>query len=36
MCDEIIDAETKTVTTNFNEKLQSLKQKKIVFYFSFH
>ena len=36
MCDEIIDAETKTVTTNFNEKNAICKTKKIMFYFSFH
>ena len=35
MCDEIIDAETKTVTTNFNEKMQSVKQKKLCFTFRF-
>ena len=33
MCDEIIDAETKTVTTNFNEKMQSVKQKNYVLLF---
>ena len=35
MCDEIIDAETKTVTTNFNEKMQPVKQKKLCFTFRF-
>ena len=31
-CDEIIDAEeTKTVTTNFNAKMQSVKQKALNF-----
>ena len=33
MCDEIIEEETKTVTTNFNEKKRNL-QIKIFFYFT--
>ena len=42
-CDEIIDAETKscdkerkTVTTNFNEKGQSVKHKTSIFYLHFY
>ena len=41
-CDEIIDAvsksyveETKTVTTNFKEKMQSVKQQKLYIFFAF-
>ena len=43
MCDEIIDGEamlydkeTKTVKTNFNKKMQSIKQKISMFYLPFH
>ena len=35
MCDEIIE-ETKTVTTNFNEKVQFVKQNIFIFYLSFY
>ena len=36
MCDEIIDAvEAKTVRTNFNKKMQSVKQNYSIFYFPF-
>ena len=31
MCDEIIEAETKTVTTNFNEKNCNLQNKKFLY-----
>ena len=34
MCDEIIEEETKTVTTNFNEKKKSNLQNKIFLYFT--
>ena len=30
-CDKIIE-ETKTVTTNFNKKMQSVKKKKILYF----
>ena len=41
MCNEIIEEETKTVTTNFNEKnktkkTQSAKQDFSIFYLHFH
>ena len=43
MCDEILDAEaksydkeTKAVTTNFNERMQSVKKKISMFYLSFY
>ena len=35
-CNEIIDAETKTIPTNFNKKMQSVKQKVSMFYLSFY
>ena len=35
-CDEIVDAvETKTVTINFNKKIQPVKQNKNIFYLPF-
>ena len=34
MCDEIIEEETKTVTTNFKEKKKSNLQNKIFLYFT--
>ena len=34
-CDEIIE-KTKAVSTNFNEKMQPVKQKIYMFYFQFH
>ena len=35
-CDEIIDVvETKTVTINFNKKMQPVKQNKKIFYLPF-
>ena len=34
MCDKIIE-ETKTVTTNFNKKMQSVKKKKFFISFVF-
>ena len=36
MCDEIIDVETKTIPTNFNEKKQPAKHKISVFYLHFY
>ena len=35
-CDDIIEEETKTVTANFNEKMQSVKQKIFIFYLPFY
>ena len=35
MCDEIIE-ETKTATTNFNKKMESLKPKISIFYLPFY
>ena len=36
VCDEIIEEETKAVTTHFNEKMKFLKQKTSVFYLHFY
>ena len=37
MCEEIIEEEIKTVTTNSNVKIQSVKQKNIyIFYLLFY
>ena len=35
-CDETVDAETKTIPTNFNKKRQPKEQKISIFYLHFY